>query len=264
MKSELEFAAIQLDGVSDIAQPSTSSSIGKQNTKSDFKKIKPAKGEKRRKNRRKRAKKSIEFEEDVRQTLDDSQPINYITKPDKGSFLTRVALKQELCLSFEHGYVVVGYQLKTFKTNLFQKGCQTLTNCLQYFYKRPLKFVIVGTFYGLCIRNRENFVHKLRGNITSHLEHLMPKNKVTIFVPSFNFLWYERSCAATVAIVDHFILDFSKYLELNEEIQELLERYKVANGVHNALRERYITITHKGGRRRFDSWLGRALRSYHC
>ncbi len=47
--------------------------------------------------------KSSEFEGDVPQTLDDSQPVTYTTKPDKGSFLTRVALKQELRSSFKHG-----------------------------------------------------------------------------------------------------------------------------------------------------------------
>ncbi len=87
-----------------------------------------------------------EFEKDVPQTLDDSQPITYTTKPDKGSFLTRVALKWELHLSFEHGYVVIDNQLKTSKTNLFQKGRQMLTNCVQYFYKRLLKFVMVELF----------------------------------------------------------------------------------------------------------------------
>ncbi len=63
--------------------------------------------------------KSNEFVEDVPKTLDNLQPVTYTTKPDKGSFLTRVALKWELRSSFEHVYVVVDYQLKTFKTNLF-------------------------------------------------------------------------------------------------------------------------------------------------
>ncbi len=36
---------------------------------------------------------SSEFEEDVPQTLDNSQPVNYTTKPDKGSSLTRIVLK---------------------------------------------------------------------------------------------------------------------------------------------------------------------------
>ncbi len=64
-----------------------------------------------------------------------------------------------------------------------------LTNCVEYFYKWPLKFVMVGTFYGLCITNRENFVHKSRIDVISHLEHLTPKHcKVMILAPSFNFL----------------------------------------------------------------------------
>ncbi len=113
---------------------------------------------------------SSEFEEDVPQTLDALQPITYTTKPDKGSFLTQVILKWELHSSFEHGYVIADYQLKTFKTNLFQKGRRMLTNCVQYFCKRPLKFVMVGTFYGLCIANRENFVHESHVNVMSHLE----------------------------------------------------------------------------------------------
>ncbi len=52
---------------------------------------------------------SSEFEEDVPQTLDDSQPITYTTNSNIGSFLTRVALKRELRSSFEHGYVAVDY-----------------------------------------------------------------------------------------------------------------------------------------------------------
>ncbi len=132
--------------------------------------------------------KSSKFEEEVPQTFDDLQPVTYYTKPDKGSFLTQVALKRELHSSFEHSYVVVDYQLKTFKTNLFQKGCRMLTNCVQYFYKRPLKFVMVGTFLGLCITNRENFVHESHANVISHLEHLMSEHKVTILAPPFNFL----------------------------------------------------------------------------
>ncbi len=155
---------------------------------------------------------SSEFEEDVLHTLDDLQPVTYTTKLDKGSFLTRVALKQELRSSFEHGYVVVDYWLKTFKMNLFQKGCRMLTNCVQYFYKRPLKFVMVGTFYSLCIANKENFIHESCANIISHLQHLMPKHKVTILALSFNFLEYERSSAMAVAIVDRFICNFSEYL----------------------------------------------------
>ncbi len=118
-----------------------------------------------------------------------------------------------------------------------------LTNFVQYFYKRPLKFVMVGTFYSLCIANRENFVHESHANVISHLEHLTPKHKVTIPAPSFNFLWYERSPATAVAIVG----DFSEYLESNEEIQELLEHYKVADGVDNALRKRYVNKMDKGG-----------------
>ncbi len=161
---------------------------------------------------------SSKFEEDVPQTLDDSQPVTYTT------------------------------QLKTFKTNLFQKGCRMLTNCVQYFYKRPLKFVIVGTFYGLCIANREHFVHESRTNVISHLEHLTPKHKVTIPAPSLNFLWYERSCATAVAIFDRFIYSFSKYyLESNEEIQELLECYKVTDGVDDTLHERYVNRMDKEG-----------------
>ncbi len=112
---------------------------------------------------------SSEFEEDVPQTLDDSQPIPYTMKREKGSFLTRVTLKRDLRSSFEHGYVILDYQSKTFKTNLFQKALQTLTNCVQYFYKRPLKFVMVGTFYSLCITNRENFVHESRANHCSQM-----------------------------------------------------------------------------------------------
>ncbi len=122
-----------------------------------------------------------------------------------------------------------------------------LTNGVQYFYKRPLKFVMVGTFQGHCIANRENFVHELRANITSHLERLTPKHKVTILAPSFNFLWYERSCTTIVSVVDRFICDFSEYLESNEVIQELLECYKVANGIDNALCERYVNKTDKEG-----------------
>ncbi len=101
-------------------------------------------------------------------------------------------------------------------------------------------------FYGLCSANRENFVHKSRANVISHLEHLTPKRKVMILEPSFNFLWYERSCSTAVAVVDCFIPNFFEYLESNEEIQELLERYKVADGVDDALRERYINETDKG------------------
>ncbi len=139
---------------------------------------------------------SSEFEKDVPQTLDNLQPTTYATKPNKESFLTRVALNQELCSSFEHGYyMVVDYQLKTFKTNLFQKGRRMLKNCVQYFDKRPLKFVMVKTFYSHCIANRENFVHEPHANVISHLEHLTPKHNVTILAPSFNFLWYECSRA---------------------------------------------------------------------
>ncbi len=65
--------------------------------------------------------------------------------------------------------------------------------------------------------------------------------------PSFNFLWYERSRTTVVAIVDLFIHYFSKYLESNEEIQELLEHYKVANGVDDTQCERYVNKTNKGG-----------------
>ncbi len=108
-----------------------------------------------------------EFEEDVPHILDDLQPVTYTMKPDKKSFLTRVALKRELRSPFEHSYVVVDYQLKTFKTNLFQKGCRMLTNCVQYFYKGPLKFTMVGTFYSLYFANRENFVHMSCTNMSS-------------------------------------------------------------------------------------------------
>ncbi len=79
------------------------------------------------------------------------------------------------------------------------------------------------------------------------MEHLTPKHKVTILAPSFNFLWYERSRTAAVAIVDRFIRDFSEYLKLNEEIQDLLEHYTVANGVDDALHERYINKTDERG-----------------
>ncbi len=50
-----------------------------------------------------------------------------------------------------------------------------------------------------------------------------------------------------MAIVDRFIDDFSKYLESNEEIQELLKHYKVADGIDHTLCERYINRTDKGG-----------------
>ncbi len=50
-----------------------------------------------------------------------------------------------------------------------------------------------------------------------------------------------------MAIVDRFIRDFSEYYESNEEIQELLECYKVADGIDNALRKRYVNKTDKGG-----------------
>ncbi len=99
---------------------------------------------------------------------------------------------------------------------------------------KNLKFVMIGTFYGFCISNRENFVHKSCANVISHLEHLMPEHKVTILALSFSFLWYERSRAMVVVVVDCFIHDFSKYLESNEEIQELLEHYKVADGIDDA------------------------------
>ncbi len=89
---------------------------------------------------------SSEFEEDVPQTLDDSQPVTYTTKSNKGLFLTRVILKRELHSSFEHSCVVVDYQLKTFKTNLFQKRCRMLTNCVQYFYKRPRSLLWLELF----------------------------------------------------------------------------------------------------------------------
>ncbi len=56
MESELEIAAIQSDEVSDVAQPSTNSGIGKHNTKSAFEKMKMANGKKGKKNQRKRTK----------------------------------------------------------------------------------------------------------------------------------------------------------------------------------------------------------------
>ncbi len=102
-------------------------------------------------------------------------------------------------------------------------------------------------FYSLCIANRENFVRKLHAKVIFHLEHLTPKHMVTIFAPSLNFLWYERSRAMAMAVVDHFICDFSEYLYSNEEIQELLERYKVADGIDDALCERYVNKMKKGG-----------------
>ncbi len=49
-----------------------------------------------------------------------------------------------------------------------------------------------------------------------------------------------------MAIVDRFIRDFSKYLESNEEIQKLLECYKVADGIDDALHERYVNKMDKG------------------
>ncbi len=122
-----------------------------------------------------------------------------------------------------------------------------LTNCVQYFYMWPLKFVMVRTSYGLYITNRENFVLESCTNVISHLEHLMPEHKVMILALSFNFLWYERSHATVVAVVDRFIRHFSKYSELNEEIQELLERYKVVDGIDDTLRERYVNKMDEGG-----------------
>ncbi len=50
-----------------------------------------------------------------------------------------------------------------------------------------------------------------------------------------------------MTINDRFIRDFSEYLESNEEIQKLLERYKVADGVDEALHEWYVNKTDKGG-----------------
>ncbi len=61
MELELEIAAIQSDEVSDVAQPSTSSGIGKHNTKSDSKKKKPAKGEKKKEKEQKIEKKVSNF-----------------------------------------------------------------------------------------------------------------------------------------------------------------------------------------------------------
>ncbi len=76
---------------------------------------------------------------------------------------------------------------------------------------------MVGTFYSICIANRENFVYKSSANVISQLEHLTPKHKVMILAPSFNFMWYERNSATAVAVINHFIHNFSEYLELNEE-----------------------------------------------
>ncbi len=92
-------------------------------------------------------------------------------------------------------------------------------------------------------------------NVIYHLEHLTPKCKVTILAPSFNFLWYELSRTTAMAVVNCFIRYFSKYLGSNEEIQELLERFRVASGVDNALCksvdytlcERYVNKMDKGG-----------------
>ncbi len=50
-----------------------------------------------------------------------------------------------------------------------------------------------------------------------------------------------------VDVIDRFICDFSKYLESNEEIQELLERYKAADGIDDTLHKRYVNRTDKGG-----------------
>ncbi len=50
-----------------------------------------------------------------------------------------------------------------------------------------------------------------------------------------------------MAVVNRFIRNFAKYLESNEEIQELFERYKVAAGIDNALQKRYINKMDKGG-----------------
>ncbi len=56
MKSELEIATILSDKVSDVAQPSTSSGVGKHNTKSNSEKMKPAKGEKKKEKSKKKSK----------------------------------------------------------------------------------------------------------------------------------------------------------------------------------------------------------------
>ncbi len=50
-----------------------------------------------------------------------------------------------------------------------------------------------------------------------------------------------------MAVIDHFFHNFSEYLESNEEIQELLECYKVTDGVDNTLCERYVNKMDKGG-----------------
>ncbi len=81
----------------------------------------------------------------------------------------------------------------------------------------------------------------------TNLEHLTPKHKVTILAPSFNFLCYKRSHARLWPGVDRFIHNFSEYLESNEEILELLEHYKMADGIDDALRERYINKMYKRG-----------------
>ncbi len=58
MKSELEIATIQSNEVSDVAQPSMCSGIGKHNTNSDPEKMKLAKGEKKKEKLKKKSKKS--------------------------------------------------------------------------------------------------------------------------------------------------------------------------------------------------------------
>ncbi len=70
---------------------------------------------------------------------------------------------------------------------------------------------------------------------------------MTILALSFNFLWYERSRAMAMAVINHFISNFSKYLESNTEIQKLFERYKVVDSIGDALPERYVNKTNKGG-----------------
>ncbi len=125
---------------------------------------------------------------------------------------------------------------------------KTTSSCkVSIFLQDFLKFVMVGTFYGFRIANRENFVHESHTNVISQLEYLTPKHKVPIIARYFNFLWYERSRAMAVAIVDRFIRNFSKYLELNKEIQKLLERYKVVDGIDDALHKRYVNKTDKEG-----------------
>ncbi len=70
---------------------------------------------------------------------------------------------------------------------------------------------------------------------------------MTILALSFNFLWYECSRAMAMAIINRFIHNFLEYLKSNKEIQKLLERYKVADCIDDALCKRYVNKTDKGG-----------------